>query len=58
MTTEEIALNAARADGWIEDTSPETETSNERWWRWDPCTPPVREETLIDRYWDKANTQI
>lgn len=55
---EERALAAAIAYGWKEDTSPATEMSGERWYRRDPCTPPVREETLIERYWDAANAFV
>lgn len=55
---EERALAAAIADGWEEDTSPATEMSSERWYRWDSCTPPVREETLIECYWDTANALV
>jgi hypothetical protein len=51
--TDEQILALAVADGWHPDTSPNTEMSNERWYRWDNCTPAVTEETLIERYWSK-----
>lgn len=56
MTTrEQKALDAALTAGWEEDTSPDTEMSNKNWYRWDACTPPVTQETLIERYWDSTN---
>lgn len=49
MTDEQI-LDLARADGWDYDTSPDTEMSNEIWWRFDPCTAARTEEDLIEHY--------
>ncbi len=50
MTTDEEAITAAIADGWELDNSPETEMLNENWYRRDPASPRIREETLIERY--------
>ncbi len=55
MNSTTDALTAAKADGWELDSSPGTEMSNETWYRWDPCTPPVTEEDLIERYSPSPN---
>lgn len=48
--TDEQLLDLARADGWDYDTSPDTEMSNEIWWRFDNCTPAKTEEELVEHY--------
>lgn len=53
-----IALSLARAEGWSEDVSPGTERSNENWWACDACYPPIREEDLVEKFWDAAEAKF
>lgn len=55
--TEEQALSAAIEDGWALDSSPQTEMSNDIWWRFCPTQSPVRQDSLIAKYIDKLEKE-